>query len=66
MIQLSQLAFLYNRIKGQYFLAVNPSLIIKKKSLVFSRVWKYKSADAPIFDEQSYEIAKDLVLKVGH
>lgn len=33
MIQLSQLAFLYNRIKGQYFLAVNPSLIIIKKNL---------------------------------
>ncbi|CAH3018315.1 unnamed protein product, partial [Porites evermanni] len=26
-------------------------------------VWKYRSADAPFFNEQSYEIAKDLVLK---
>lgn len=66
MIQLSQLAFLCNKIKGQNCLAVNLSLIIKKNSLVFSRVWKYKSADAPFFNEQSYEIAKDLVLKVGH
>ena len=31
MIQLSQLAFLCNKIKGQNCLAVNLSLIIKKK-----------------------------------
>lgn len=45
------------------FTSLEIKVDINTKWIIF-RAWPYKSADAPVFDEQNFEIAKDVLFQV--